>query len=675
MPKKSQRPVPAHLPAHDASDAGNDEATPVHCTADPAQLAAGLLIEATLRSECITATQAGRGIYVVVLPDSAWTTLVCREWGNQLFPGNAVPGGWRDEWETEGWRAWAPNEAPSKTRQRDDAEGFAKAVAAGVHCAGFSTDLAWLPPDLVQAADLQLTMSHLSPGDVGQLAGLLCGAVPAGQLEPAEAARLTPRLLRLARRVGQDADAYINKPRDVLEREDAAKTSGAATAADSPRAAPTLDRLHGMDEAVTWGESVARDLQAFRNGSLLWSAVDRGCLLSGPPGCGKTLFARALAATCGVPLVCGSYGEWLGTGQGHQGDLLNAMRKSFATARATVPSILFIDEIDSFPDRATITHHYANWETQVVNALLNEIDGAGSGEGVILLGACNHPEKLDAALVRSGRLDRHVRIRLPDRGALAAILQEHLGTDLAGQDLAGTALAASGASGADCERFVRGARRRARIAGRAVVPADLLDEIGGSDDRSPGDIRIAAIHEAGHAVAACSLRPGWLEMVTIDGIGDEGGRTRLKRNGPAFGLPADISAELVIVLAGRAAEHETFGAASSGSGGGPACDLARATELAVRADTALGFDEVGGLSWRGLPNINALPDMLAADPGLAGRVRSRLKVAYAEARDLMRQRLCAVHALADTLSAKRVLDGPEAEAIMRKAVTCLASSR
>ena len=673
MPKKSRRPVPAHLPAHDAGDAGNDEATPVHCTADPAQIAASLLVEATLRSECITAEQAGRCVCVVVVPDNAWTTLVCCEWGNQLFPGNSLPGGWRDEWETEGWRAWAPIEAPSKTRQRDEAESFAKAVAAGVHCAGFSTDLAWLPPDLVQAADLRLTMSHLAPGDVGQLAGLLCGAVPARQLEPTEVARLTPRLLRLARRVGQDADGYIDKLRDLLKREGAGKASGAVAAADSPRAAPTLDRLHGMDEAVTWGESVARDLRAFRNGTLPWSAVDRGCLLSGPPGCGKTLFARALAATCGVPLVGGSYGEWLGTGQGHQGDLLNAMRKSFAKARAGVPSILFIDEIDSFTDRATITHHYASWEIQVVNALLNEIDGASSGEGVILLGACNHPARLDPALVRSGRLDRHVRIRLPDRGALAAILREHLGTDLAGQNLAGAALAASGASGADCERFVRGARRRARIACRAIVPADLLNEIGGSDDRSAGDIRIAAVHEAGHAVAACALRPGSLEMVTIDGIGDEGGHTRLKRNGPAFGLPADIAAQLVMVLAGRAAEHETFGAASSGSGGGPACDLARATELAVRADTALGFDEVGGLSWRGLPAINGLPAMLAADQGLATRVRGRLEVAYAEARDLVRPRLSAVLAVSDVLAARRVLEGTEAEAIIRKAMAHLAS--
>ena len=557
--------------------------------------------------------------------------------GSLVFSGDPVPVGWRDDWDTEGWRAWAPGDPPSKASEREESERFAKAVAAGLHCAGFSTDADWLPPDMVQAADLRLTLPHLSPDDVGLLAGLLCGAPPAGRLEPAEAARLTPRLLRLARRVGQDANAYVDKLRDLLAREKNATTpSEPVVLADSPRDAPTLERLHGMEEAVAWGEVVAPDLRAFRDGGLPWSAVDRGCLLSGPPGCGKTLFAQALAATCGAPLICGSYGEWLGTGQGHQGDLLNAMRKSLAKARAHVPSILFVDEIDSFPDRATVTHRHADWEIQVVNALLAEIDGASSGQGVIVVGACNHPDKLDPALLRSGRLDRHIRIRLPGRSALAAILREHLGADLDGQDLSGAALAACGATGADCEKFVRAARRRARAAGREVAPADLLEEIGGSDDRSPGDLRIAAVHEAGHAVAACALRPGWLEMVTIDGIEEEGGRTRLNRIGPAFGLPADISAQLVMILAGRAAEHETFGAPSSGSGGGPTSDLALATELAVRADTALGLDEVGGLSWRGLPDTIGLPGLLAADHVLASRIHVRLEVAYAEARNLIR---------------------------------------
>lgn len=83
-----------------------------------------------------------------------------------------------------------------------------------------------------------------------------------------------------------------------------------------------------------------------------WSAVDRGCLLSGPPSCGKTLFARALAATCDLPLITDSYGQWLGAGHGGQGDLLKGMRRAFADAKAKAPSILLVDEVDSFPSAA-----------------------------------------------------------------------------------------------------------------------------------------------------------------------------------------------------------------------------------------------------------------------------------------------------------------------------------
>jgi ATP-dependent Zn protease len=342
------------------------------------------------------------------------------------------------------------------------------------------------------------------------------------------------------------------------------------------------------------------------------------------------------------------------------------MRKSFADAKAVAPAILFIDEIDSFPDRGKIAHSYADYEIQIVNALLTEIDGVDGRDGVILIAACNHPEKLDPALVRSGRLDRHIAIRYPNRSALARILREHLAEDLVGEDLSAAAMAASGSSGADCERLVRGARRRARSEKRVLVLDDLINEIGGTDVRSPDDQWIAAVHEAGHAVATCVLWPGALGVVSLQGSAEVGGRVSVNDAASVYIRRGDLRERLVVLLAGRAAEEMIFGMPSSGAGGREASDLAQTTYLAVIALAALGLDEIGGLVWRGLPDISAVPALLANHPVLAKRVHVVLDDAHAAARDLLRPRIPAVTGLAQVLLTRRVLDGAEAEAIVRR---------
>jgi len=115
---------------------------------------------------------------------------------------------------------------------------------------------------------------------------------------------------------------------------------------------------------------------------------------------------------------------------------------------------------------------------------------------------------------------------MPDRGALARILREHLGEqDIPAADLSDVALAAAGMSGADCERLVRGARRRARFSGRPMLLSDLDDELDNDGMRSPADLWTAAVHEAGHAVAVAILRPGCLGGISLRQIGAAAGST------------------------------------------------------------------------------------------------------------------------------------------------------
>ena len=152
---------------------------------------------------------------------------------------------------------WAPNELPRFGRIEEDAGKFAGAIAAGRHCVGITPDETWLPGDFVDAADHRLVLGQLRGEDIGVIAQELCGDAPTLLPPDTFTALILPKHLRLARRVGQSADAYVDKLVGLIEK--LQRPAPAITV--SPRGAPTLDRLHGMDEAVEWGLAVARDLQ------------------------------------------------------------------------------------------------------------------------------------------------------------------------------------------------------------------------------------------------------------------------------------------------------------------------------------------------------------------------------------------------------------------------------
>jgi len=421
-----------------------------------------------------------------------------------------------------------------------------------------------------------------------------------------------------------------------------------------------------MPAAVAWGKALAKDLDAYRAGELDWSAVDRGALLHGPTGTGKTSFARCLAATCGLPLVATSYAAWQAAGQGHMGDVIRTLREAFAEARKAAPSILFIDELDSVGDRmGGREQRFDDWWRAIINALLEQLDGLAAREGVVVVAATNHPGLIDPAILRAGRLDRRILVGLPDADDLAAIMREHLGEDLAGIDLSPAGLAAAGRTGADCELWVRGARRRARDGDRPMAIEDLMAEIGGkSATRTPEFARRVALHEAAHAVYSVIKRPGTLVMVTVHGKGTNAGG--ILAGGALDGTVtiAEIRDLITMILAGRAAEESFLGHPSAGSGGSPDSDLAAATALAIAADAAFGFG--GSLVWHGLPNAADVPAMLALRPELEARVAGTLAASYREARSFVRKHRDSVDAVACTLLEDGTMTAAEVEAVVRQ---------
>ncbi len=638
---------------------------PKVCLDDPAEATAYVLVRRLLSAEPglrAKAREPGAAI-VVEVPDAEWVAPVAETWRMLVQDTDEVPLDGDDAQDRPYRRLskvesrWAEfrRDGSDRWHRPEDGNGTVRAmVASGRPVYGFSSSPSrFLPSDLLRIATATVAIGPLDPSTLAEAATILTGAAPATARFPADTAPLvTVGDLWLARRPHQDADDYLRRLMDLASQRIAA----------SPL---TLDGLHGMDEAVRWGLDVARDLADFARGTLRWRDVDRGAVLVGPTGTGKTTFARALAAQCGVSLVTGSLGQWQGSREGHLGTTLAAMQETFDAARKAAPCILLVDEIDSFGNRATFRNHNRDYAVQVVNGFLEELDGAAAREGVVVVGCCNDAGGIDPAILRPGRLERLINVPIPDQAALAAILRHHLGNELAAADLSRLTLLGLGSTGAEAERWVRGMRRRARHERRLPTVADLEAELrGGGEHPLPETTRRVAIHEAGHAVATAVGRPGVLVSATVLANGGHAGQVRWTQ--PGVGNPAvtreSLAAVLRELLAGRAAEEELLGAASAGSGGGATSDLATATRLATAAVTALGLDEGGGaLVWRGMPDADDLPDLLAARPELARRVGEMLDAAYAEAKALVRRHGGAVSSLAELLAVRQTVSGAEIE--------------
>ena len=417
---------------------------------------------------------------------------------------------------------------------------------------------------------------------------------------------------------------------------------------------PDLADAVEFGEAQRWGLQVAADVAAWRAGSLPAEDLDLAALLVGPPGYGKTFFAKVLAASMNAPLFEITIGS-IFQGEGHLGDVLKALRRQFEEAASAAPSVLIIDELDSF-SRRDVRDNNQSFTASVINELLTLLDGVSARRpGMVVIGSTNLPDAIEPALRRPGRISRTIEMALPNAAGREHVMRFHLRDELTSEPIDEAVRLSKGLTCARLMEVTRMARQSARSLGRAMVVADLVTAIAG--DRSTEDmhlLRRVAVHEAGHAVACLALQEApILRSVSILPEGSSLGRVRTReRDGP--NTLSRGEAKVTMLLAGRAAEMVVHGHDLSD---GAASDLQVATDAIVRMHAQLGL--YGDLAHHANPER-----LLSIDPVFAKKVNAILLRLMADALEMLAERRPEIIALADELVARRLLTAAEAEAIV-----------
>ena len=542
-------------------------------------------------------------------------------------------------WDFHHSKSAAPR---TRSPQEDVAiEQATRALTSGGRCLGVSHQLNYLPPAMVSATDMHLVLPPPNAKVVAAVIRAVTGRSPR-KLEDQTIAALDFDEIASAIRSGSTAKACVDRLRAAAAK----KVHHDKSIID----APLLEDLHGYGKAKEWCEDLVADLEGWRRGEIPFTAISANVVLAGAPGVGKTTLMKSLARSAGVPLISTSVSAWFANSPGYLDSVIKQIDSVFAQARDAAPAILFLDEIDAVPNRATLSSRGADWWLPVITHLLTTLDGAISGatENVMVIAATNHPERLDSALTRSGRLSRIINIPRPDADALAGILRQHLGTDLPGEDLSQPAAMAMGATGADVVEIVKNARRRARAARRPMLLADLMAAVAPDETRSTDLLRRVAVHEAGHAVIAHANGMGRILGISIVQNGDTGGFAHIDNDGR---LPTKQDVEKLVMqrLGGRAAEEVLLGLVGTGSGGSKDSDLAVATRQVALMHLGLGIGD--SLVYRA--DEAGVDNILSFDARMTALVEEDLQRLYADAMALTRRHVDLIEAVADDLQVRR----------------------
>jgi cell division protease FtsH len=345
---------------------------------------------------------------------------------------------------------------------------------------------------------------------------------------------------------------------------------------DPEKVRVTFEDVAGIDEVEDEIQEVVDYLKHPDRYSEIGARAPKGVLLSGAPGTGKTLLARATAGEAGVPFFSASASEFIemivGVGA-------SRVRELFQAARQVAPAIIFIDEIDTIGRarggaRAIGGH---DEREQTLNQILTEMDGFSGAEGVIVLAATNRPDVLDPALLRPGRFDRTIMVHAPDQAGRLAILKVHarhikLAEDA---DLAHLSRITPGMTGAELANLINEAallavRRRHTLVSLLDL-TDALEKVQLGTARNviipPAERRRTAYHEAGHALLGM-LQPGAdpVRKVSIIPRGRALGVTLSTPEQDRYGYDAAyLKGRMVGALGGMAAEQVVFGVVTTGS--------------------------------------------------------------------------------------------------------------